>query len=116
MYREKYTTKYLSVVVALMTFLGIALHDTKLDTMTRFAIALPAVVATYEGANLLHLFGGDSSHTHVEKVSINNLVAKHTSLMPRMQIRRDEVKKHGQNSGEPKGRYAFDDYNLPIAA
>lgn len=115
MYQEKTTTKYLSVIVAAMTFVGIALHDTKLDTMTRFAIALPAMVATYEGAQMLHLFGGDA-HTHVEKVSVSNLAGKHTAYMPRVQIRRDETKKYRFNSGEPKGRYAFDNYNLPIIA
>jgi hypothetical protein len=115
MYQEKSTTKYLSIVIAAMTFFGIALHDTKIDTMTRFAIALPAVIATYEGANLLHLFGGDS-HTHVEKVSVNEFASRHTSLMPRTQTRRDESKKYHLNNGVPRGRYAFDDYNLPIVA
>ena len=114
MKQKESMTRYASFAVVLMTFIGIALHDTKLDTMTRFAMALPAVIAAYEGAQLLHALGGDS-HTHVERVSVKDLAGKNTSLMPRIQGKRDEAKKYRQNNGEPKGRGAFDQYYLPLA-
>ena len=115
MNQKQLMTRYASFAVVIMTFVGIALHDTKLDAMTRFAIALPAVLAAYEGAQLLHALGGDS-HTHVERVSGKDLAKKATGQMPRIQSRRDESKKYRLNNGEPKGRGALDEYYLPLAA
>lgn len=114
MKQKESMTRYVSFAVVIMTFVGIALHDTKLDAMTRFAIALPAVMAAYEGATLLHALGGDS-HTHVERVSGKDLAKKNTSSMPRIQGRRDEEKKYRQNKGEPQGRGSFDEYYFPLA-
>lgn len=115
MNQKETMTRYVSFAVVIMTFFGIALHDTKLDTMTKFAMALPAVIAAYEGAQLLHALGGDS-HTHVERVSGKDLARKHTSSMPRTQARRDDEKKYRHNGSEPKGRNAFDNYYLPLTA
>lgn len=112
---NKTTTKYLSIVVAVLTFVGIALHDTKLDTLAKFAIALPAIMASYEGASLLSALHADS-HTHVERVTGQDLASKTTKSMPRIHVRRDEVKKYRNQNGDPKGRGATNDYYLPALA
>jgi len=105
-------TKFNSIAIAFVVFLGIALHDTKLDTMTKMAIALPAVIAVYEGARLLHLNG--DSHTHVERVSLKNTVKKFTGSTPKVQIREEKDAKTRSQNNAPKGYHPFDNYSLPV--
>ena len=94
--------------VALLTFLGIALHDTKIDSMTSFAIALPIVVATYEGA---HLLLAHEAHTHVERVNVNAVAGRYTAQLPR--LRNDDSKKYRLDRGLGKSGHQFDGYLLP---
>lgn len=105
----------LSVAVAILTFCGIALHDTKLDKFTAIAIAVPVVVAAYESAHLLHTLGGDS-HTHVEKVSVEKTASRATGSMPHLQTRRDEDDKYKTSSKSKEGYHPFDNHTLPIFA
>ncbi|MCA9335006.1 hypothetical protein KC953_02580 [Candidatus Saccharibacteria bacterium] len=71
---------------ALVTSLGILLHDTKFDEAV--ALAVPVIAVTV-GAGLHHAIdSSDSAHTHVERVS----VAQHFSGMPRAQARDDHRK------------------------
>ena len=107
--------KYVSVLIALLTFAGIAVHETKVDTLTKFAIALPVVVASYEGAHLLHLMGGEA-HTHVEKISIEKTASRLSSSFPKLHKREREFYHHKIQNVLPKGHHEFDNYNLPIVA
>lgn len=106
-------TKYTSVMVALLTLFGIALHDTKVDRMTTIAIALP-VLAVYEGSQLL--MSTDGSHTHAEKVSVLKTALRNTSLLPQRQTRQNEDKDYRSGRGVPKGHHPFDNYSLPMVA
>jgi len=108
------TTKIASLSVALIVLVGITLHDTKLDTLTKFVIALPAVMAVYEGAQFVHL--SSDSHTHVERVSLKNTVKKFTGVSPKLQAREEKESKARKVTNEPKGYHPFDNYNLPILA
>ncbi|HEY1085903.1 MAG TPA: hypothetical protein VGE34_04240 [Candidatus Saccharimonadales bacterium] len=105
-------TKRISIIVAFVTFMGLALHDTRLDTLTKLAIALPAVIATYEGVQMLHLFG--DAHTHVERVSLDRAANRSTSKQPALQTRGNEDKKYRLQNGVPKGHHPFDNYTLPM--
>jgi len=107
-------TKFNSIAVALLVFFGVALHDTKLDTMTKMAIALPAAIAVYEGAGLLHLNG--EAHTHVEKVSLKDTAKKYTGTTPKLQNRDEKNQKSRSEKHAPKGYNTFDNYNMPILA
>ena len=109
------TLNRLSVLVALITFFGIALHDTKIDKLTAIAIAVPVVVAAYEGAHLLHALGGES-HTHVERVSIDKTATRNTSWLPHLQTRKSEDDRYKSDTKNNEGYHPFDDHVLPIVA
>lgn len=105
----------LSIAIAVMTFVGIAIHDTKIDKFTAIAIAVPVVMAAYEGAHLLHALGGDS-HTHVDRISVEKTANKNTSMPPQLGARRFKDKKYRLDANVTKGRHPFDNYSLPITA
>lgn len=111
------TKKFLPVIIALVTVLGIAIHDTKIDSLTKFALAIPVFIASYEGANMLAMMGlaGDA-HTHVESISVERTASRNTSLMPKTPTRHNEEKKYRLQKNVPKGHHAFDNYNLPLVA
>ena len=104
----------LSLTIAVMTFFGIAIHDTKIDKFTAMAIAVPVVMAAYEGAHLLHALGGDS-HTHVDRISVEKTANKNTSMPPQLGARRFKDKKYRLDANVTKGHHPFDNYNLPVA-
>ena len=69
--------------VAIVTSLGILLHDTKFDEAV--SLALPVVAVTV-GVGLHHAIdSSESAHTHVERVS----VAQKAGGIPRTQARDD---------------------------
>lgn len=105
----------LSVAVAIMTFFGIALHDTKVDQLATVAVVIPVAAAAYEGAHLLGMLGGDS-HTHVERVTAERIAARNTSSMPHLQARRDEDDSSKGNTKNRQGFHPFDDHTLPVFA
>lgn len=105
----------LSITIAVMTFFGIALHDTKIDKFTAMAIAVPVVMAAYESAHLLHALGGES-HTHVDRISVEKTASKNTSMPPQLGARRFKDKKCHLDTNELKGHHPFDNYSLPITA
>lgn len=107
------TRHYLSLFVAVVIVLGIALHDTKLDKMTKYALALPAVVASLHAAHIMSLRG--DAHTHVERVSADRLARTGTAMTPKLPTRSDEKKYHLEVK-VPKGRHPFDNYSLPVLA
>lgn len=108
------TTKIVSACVAALTVAGITLHDTKIDTFTMFALAVPIAAVTYEGAGALMLLNGDA-HTHVERASVERTASKYTSLNPLLPPRRENDRRCSSQRSVPKGHHPFDNYNLPIA-
>lgn len=107
----------LPTAIALMIVFGIAVHDTKLDSLTKMALAIPLFVITYEGANMIALAGlaGDA-HTHVEKASFERTASKATSWMPKVGTRQNEDKKYRSNKSKQRNQPPFDDYGLPALA
>jgi len=109
------TLNHLSVLVAILTFVGIALHDTKIDKLTAIAIATPVIVAAYEGAQLMNALRGES-HTHVERVSIDRTASRNTSWMPHLQTRKTEDDRYKSDAKNNEGYHPFDDHTLPVLA
>ncbi len=105
--------KYLTVFIAAITFVSIALHDTKVDTMTTMAIAIP-IIAAYEASHALNLNSADGSHTHVEKVSVSNTMKQNTASAPALQSNREE-KKYRSHKYAPRGNQSTNNYSLPLA-
>lgn len=107
-------SKFTSVFVALIVFVSIALHDTKIDAMTRIAYILPAAIVSFEVAQLAYL--SHDMHTHVDKVSIKNTVKKFTGGSPKLHTRDEKDEKSKGQKSAPKGHHPFDNYHLPILA
>ena len=114
---QKQFKSLLPTVIALLTVTGIAVHDTKIDSLTKFALAVPVAIVTYEGTRSLMLLGlGGDAHTHVERVSIDQRANRSTALMPKLGSRKNEDKKYRLNKSVQKGYHAFDNYSLPLVA
>lgn len=114
---KKQFRSLLPTAIALLTVTGIALHDSKLDSLTKIALAIPVFVVSYESANMLALAGlaGDA-HTHVERVSVERTASKSTSWTPNLGSRKNQDKKYRLNNRVQKGHHAFDNYHLPVIA
>jgi hypothetical protein len=103
----------LSVILTLSTTFGILVHDTKFDQFTTALLAMPAVVASYEGAH--SAIKMSDPHTHVERVSISQFGHSMAFDNPRVQPRNDN-KKYRLEKQVVKGHHPFDNYNLPVIA
>ncbi len=112
---KKQLRNLLPTAITLMIVFGIALHDTKLDNITKMALAIPIFVVTYESANILALAGlGGDAHTHVERVSVERTASKATSWTPSLGSRKDQDMKYRLNNSVQRGHHPFDNYNLPV--
>jgi len=106
-------SKLITASVALMTLFGLALHETKLDVMASLSAVLPAVVASYGTASIMMQLSSND-HTHVERVSVENVVGRLTSLNPLTPTRHGDDKKYRMQKNIPKGHHPFDNYSLPV--
>lgn len=104
----------LAVAISVSTALGIFVHDTKIDKFTMTALALPAIVASYDASTKLAHMAPDL-HTHAERTSISQAVNDLRAQNPRVQPRHNDDKKHLLQRHASRGHFAFDTYNLPIA-
>jgi hypothetical protein len=103
------TTAPLSLFVSLAALTGVTVHDTKADKLTTSIIAMPSIMASTEGASKLANLDS-SAHTHVERVSLNDMKSSHPRLAPRV-----DYKKHLMQKNMPKGAHRYDGYALPLA-
>ncbi|MES2876077.1 MAG: hypothetical protein V4678_01270 [Patescibacteria group bacterium] len=100
-------TAPISLFVSLAALAGVTLHDTKLDKLATSFAGIPALMSHAEsGARSM---SGDP-HTHVERVSLNNMQSSQPRLAPRA-----DHKKHMIQKNMPKGAHRYDGYALPIA-
>lgn len=95
-----------SLLISLAALTGVALHDTKLDKLASSMVGVPSMMTHAEGGSKI----ASDPHTHVERVSLNNLHAAQPRLAPRA-----DHKKHMLQKAAPKGANRYDGYNLPIA-
>lgn len=102
------TTAITTVIISIMTLMGIVLHDTKLDKLARTFIGVPSIAAATEG--LSHSVKTDD-HTHVERFSFREMKSQD---QPKRMPRYLEQKKHMMQRGAPKGSQFFDGTCVPI--
>lgn len=95
--------------LALLTTVGVLVHDTKIDYATATALAIPAVLMSLDSSKALNLGGTD--HTHVERVSFSRAVNILNSGNNRTAPRSD--KKFLPAKKVAKGAQGFDGYFLP---
>jgi hypothetical protein len=104
----------LAIIVSLTTACGVFVHDMKIDKFTMAALALPAVVASYDAGSKLAQLSPDL-HTHSERLSLSQAVNDLRAQQPRVQPRTNDDKKHLLQRHAVRGAHTFDTYNLPIA-
>lgn len=101
-----------SIMLSLSTMFGVFIHDTKIDQMTVVAMAVPAIVASYElGSKAINM---GEAHTHSERASLSQMVRSLNHESPRTTPRKSEDKKHLLQKHVARGCHAFDSYFLPI--
>lgn len=102
-------TAPISLFVSLAALTGVTIHDTKADKLATSIISMPSIMASPEGsakaANL-----DSSAHTHVERVSLNDVKTAQPRIAPRA-----EHKKHMMQKNMPKGANRYDGYNLLLS-
>lgn len=102
------TVQRIAITLAIVTTLGILVHDTKLDKALGIVIAVPAALASISG--VVPKLAGEG-HNHVERVSLDSI--RSMSGMPRIQPR-DDHKKYVLSKKVSKGVRAFDGYYVPL--
>lgn len=105
-----FTIQRSAICLALLTVTGILVHDTKLDKAAVTALAIPAVLASFDIDKVGRLGGTD--HTHVERVSFSQAVNIVGNGTPRI-TPRDDHKKFHMTKKVAKGTQTFDGYYLP---
>lgn len=102
------TIQRAAIILAILTTLGILVHDTKFDKALSVFIAVPAALALTGIPKL-----ASDGHNHIERVSIGNAVRDLQNGMPRIQPRNDH-KKYALSNKVSKGVHAFDGYYQPL--
>jgi hypothetical protein len=103
----------LSIFLSLSTATGILVHDMRIDKATMTALAIPAVLASYQASAKLVDFSHDL-HTHVERSSLNQAVSDIQGQNPRIQPRSGDDKKYVTQKNVGFGHSPFDEYLQPL--
>ena len=89
--------KLAPITITLMTTLGILSHEMHIDSATKVAIALPAVMAA-AGATAAHeTLLSQNYHTHVESGSTKVAASSLRSSLPNVKPPRNNDRKYLQN-------------------
>lgn len=102
-------TTPLSLLVSLAALTGVTLHDTKADKLATSLLSVPSISSSAENTSKAASID-QSAHTHVERVSLNDVKSTQPRIAPR-----SEEKKHLMQKNTPKGAQRFDSYCLPLA-
>jgi len=86
--------KTLSIILVFVTATGVFLHDMKIDTASKYALALPAMIGS--GA-LLGASVAKMDHIHVERASSPRQANVYHSSPPRVFPPRDDDRRHLHN-------------------
>ena len=100
-------TAPISLFVSIAALTGVTLHDTKIDKLATSVAGIPSMMTTAESGSKSI---ASDPHTHVERVSLNEMRSSSPKLAPRT-----EHKKHMIQKNMPKGAHRYDGYALPIA-
>jgi len=95
------------IFISLTTLAGVALHETRLDRLALFTMAVPVTIPTAADGSMTRTMSNDP-HTHVERVSLREVRTSSPMLAPRY----GEQKKHLLQKGVPRGFHYFDHYAI----
>jgi len=92
----------IAITVAIVTTLGIVLHDTKFDKAATLALSLPAMALSLGAAAHLPSLQGEA-HTHVERAAFDKSARATQGVPPRDDTRKYLLARHmhGFNAPEP---------------
>lgn len=102
----------LPFLISVSTLFGVVVHDTRFDKFATAFLAVPVIVASYEGADILLK---TNDHTHTERVSVSQFARSFAQETPRTQARQDD-KRYRLEKNVVKGHHPFDNYSLPMVA
>ena len=103
----------LVILISLSTASGVFVHDTHIDKAAETALALPAIMASYDNSAKLAGLSAEA-HTHVERSSLSQTVHAFNAHTPGLQPRATEDKKHLMQKHVGRGQHTFDSYHLPL--
>lgn len=101
----------LAILTTLLTATGVFVHDARIDKITS-SKPLAAHSAPRQSKWTTSDLGLVEPHTHPEKA--NNTLSGFSYQTPTYPPREQKLKKYLMQNIEPRGRHAFDNYNLPI--
>lgn len=102
----------LPFLISVSTLFGVVVHDTRFDKFASALLAVPVIVASYEGIDGLLK---TNDHTHTERVSVSQFARAFAAETPRTQVRQDD-KRYRLEKNVVKGHHPFDNYSLPVVA
>lgn len=108
-------------VVSLVTATGVFMHDGRVDKAAMTALQV-SNYSNYSMANAMDgtqtdkwsAFLSTDAHTHPDHNAARSLLHGFSHQSPSIPPREQEQKRHLMQRYEPRGRHAFDNYNLPI--
>lgn len=101
------------VVLSASTAIGVLVHDTHMDKAAAIAFTFPLAAIGFDGASGKASDLSGTSHTHIERASLSQLVQDLKGANPRI-TPRDTDRKYMLPKYVTRGHHAFDNYNLPI--
>lgn len=105
----------LLAMVSLLTATGVFMHDTRVDKAALTAVSTPNKVRSSSApiASRFSKFISADAHTHPDHNAAKSLISGFTHKAPSIHPR-EHHRRHMLQKFEPRGRHAFDNYNLPV--
>lgn len=103
-------------IVSLFTATGVFMHDSRVDkaAMTALDAGKQANYKFVATSTKFKDFVATDAHTHPDHNAAKSLLNSFARQSPSTPPRDQEQKKHMMQRVEPRGRHAFDNYNLPV--
>lgn len=100
----------LGILLSLVTATGVFVHDARIDKVTH--VSSYALKRTASAAADVSL----AAEPHVHPESSQRTLKGFSYQSPSIQPRENKSKRYLMQNASPKGRHAFDNYNLPVIA
>lgn len=97
----------IGILLSLVTATGVFVHDARIDKVTN--ISNSTHLAQSNEASI-------AAEPHVHPENSQRTLRGFSYQSPSIQPRENKSKRYLMQNAEPKGRHAFDNYNLPVIA
>lgn len=96
----------LGILLSLVTATGVFVHDSRIDKATNLGSLV----------SFAQINDATATDPHVHPEHSQRTLKGFSYQSPSIQPRENKSKRYLMQNTEPKGRHAFDNYNLPIVA